>query len=293
MSSLVAPPQEQATVVPSEPQARNFSRNSQSQSITSTRNVSFRRHDTVQPLDWRQNHREAWQHYALGDQYGASLSQTRNGNCHSSASWSAWPLRQGHPLHSSLDQALRLQTRVVLSRSRVWLQGRTTRLQREGLSGLILMWPPACLHCRGPDLPWTELSSMHALWVSITNDSSKSHGYHLQIARLRWTSSGRSICLYPSKKWKMLQNYWKFQNRSVQTFGFVYHDTNGLNHGPFWKIQSFLLKGICTVILWQDFNGKANLRKILLKYGWREGFQLGMLIRTVKKDYSCLCMWMT
>ena len=41
----------------------------------------------------------------------------------------------------------------------------------------------------------------------------------------------------------------KFQNRSVQTFGFVYHDTNGLNHGPVWKTQSFLLKGICTVIL--------------------------------------------
>ena len=26
-------------------------------------------------------------------------------------------------------------------------------------------------------------------------------------------------------KWKMLTNYWKFPNRSVQTFGFVYHDT--------------------------------------------------------------------
>ena len=31
------------------------------------------------------------------------------------------------------------------------------------------------------------------------NDSSKSHGYHLQIATLRWTSSGRSICLYPGE----------------------------------------------------------------------------------------------
>ena len=35
--------------------------------------------------------------------------------------------------------------------------------------------------------------------ISITNDSSKSHGYHLQIAWLRWTSSRRSIGLYPSK----------------------------------------------------------------------------------------------
>ena len=35
--------------------------------------------------------------------------------------------------------------------------------------------------------------------ISISNDSSKSHGYHLQIARLRWTGSRRSICLYPGK----------------------------------------------------------------------------------------------
>ena len=35
--------------------------------------------------------------------------------------------------------------------------------------------------------------------ISISNDGSKSHGYHLQIARLRWTSSRRSICLYPGQ----------------------------------------------------------------------------------------------
>ena len=53
----------------------------------------------------------------------------------------------------------------------------------------------------------------------------------------------------------------KIPNRHVQTFGFVYHDTNGQNHGPVWKTQSSLLKGICTVILWQDCYGKGNLRK--------------------------------
>ena len=41
-------------------------------------------------------------------------------------------------------------------------------------------------------------------------------------------------------------------------FGFVYHDTNGQNHGPVWKTQSFLLSEICTVILWQDYYGKGN-----------------------------------
>ena len=67
--------------------------------------------------------------------------------------------------------------------------------------------------------------------------------------------------LRPKSKWKMLTNYWKFQNRSVQTFGFVYHDTNGQNHGPVWKTQLFLPSGIWTVIFWQDFCGKGNLRK--------------------------------
>ena len=43
-----------------------------------------------------------------------------------------------------------------------------------------------------------------------------------------------------------------------------------LNHGPVWMIQSFFLKGICTVILWQDCYGKGNLRRILLKYGWEK-----------------------
>ena len=52
----------------------------------------------------------------------------------------------------------------------------------------------------------------------------------------------------------------KFQNRNVWTFGFVCHDTSGPNRGPVWKTQSFLLSEICTVILWQDYYGKGNLR---------------------------------
>ena len=92
------------------------------------------------------------------------------------------------------------------------------------------------------------------------NDSSKDHGYHLQIAWLRWTSSRRSISLYPSKNGRCSQIVKKLQNRSVQLLGFVYHDTNGQNHGPVWKTQLFLVSGICTVILWQDYCGKGNLR---------------------------------
>ena len=55
------------------------------------------------------------------------------------------------------------------------------------------------------------------------------------------------------------------------------HKKNGQNHGPVWKTQSFLLKGICTVILCQDHCVKGNLRK----------FQIGNVsLFIVKKDYS-------
>ena len=53
----------------------------------------------------------------------------------------------------------------------------------------------------------------------------------------------------------------KIPKSECQTFGFVHHDTNGRNHGPVWKTQSFLLSGICTVTFWQDYYWKGNLRR--------------------------------
>ena len=41
--------------------------------------------------------------------------------------------------------------------------------------------------------------------ISISNDSRQDHGYHLQIARLRWTNSRRSISLYPSENGRCSQ----------------------------------------------------------------------------------------
>ena len=60
----------------------------------------------------------------------------------------------------------------------------------------------------------------------------------------------------------------KIQRQNVQIFGQVYQSTNGPNHGPVWKTQSFLLSGICTVILWRDCCGKGHFEKVQLKYGW-------------------------
>ena len=91
----------------------------------------------------------------------------------------------------------------------------------------------------------------------------------------------------------MLPNYWKFQNRNVQTFGFVYQNTNGQTHGPVWKTQSFLLNEICAVILWQDYCRKSNLRKSFWSTVGGK-FQIGNVYSyTVKKGCSYLCMWMT
>ena len=69
----------------------------------------------------------------------------------------------------------------------------------------------------------------------------------------------------------------KFQSQNVQIFGYVYTTTYGQNHGPVWKTQSFLSKGICTVILWQDSYGNSKLRK----FYWNtveKSFKLGMFI---------------
>ena len=99
--------------------------------------------------------------------------------------------------------------------------------------------------------------------------------------------------LISRSKWKMLHNYWKSQNRNVQTFGYVYQSTNGQNHGPVWKTQSFLLSEICMVILWQDCYGKGNLRKSYWSTVGRK-FPIGNAYSyTVKKGYSHLCTWMT
>ena len=80
--------------------------------------------------------------------------------------------------------------------------------------------------------------------------------------RMRKTSSRRSIRLHPGQNGRCTNVIKTIPNRNVQIFGYVYQDTNGLNHGPVWKIQSSLLNGTCTVILWQDcFMGKAIRKK--------------------------------
>ena len=74
--------------------------------------------------------------------------------------------------------------------------------------------------------------------------------------------AAEAVSAYTQVKWKMHRRYQKIQSQNVQIFGYVYQSTNGQNHGPVWKIQSFLLNEVCTVIVWQDhYHGKGNSRK--------------------------------
>ena len=97
--------------------------------------------------------------------------------------------------------------------------------------------------------------------------------------------------LAPRSKWKMHHRCKRIRSQSVQIFGYVCQNTNGVYRGPVWKIQSFLLSEICTVILWQDYYRRGNSRKFYRNKVGKK-FQNGNAYSLPeKKDYSCLCMW--
>ena len=56
-----------------------------------------------------------------------------------------------------------------------------------------------------------------------------------------------------------------------------------------WKVQWFLLKGICTVILWQDCCGKSNLRKYYERTVGANS-KLGMSLCTSWKRIILICV---
>ena len=102
----------------------------------------------------------------------------------------------------------------------------------------------------------------------------------------------KQLMQYPlvrRSKWKMHQRYFKFQSQNARIFGYVYQSTNGQNHGPVWMSQSFLSKGICTAIFWQDYCGKGNLRK----FYWNtvgKSFILGKSIRQPSRRTVPICV---
>ena len=138
-----------------------------------------------------------------------------------------------------------------MSFEKCWVGGKAPKVQRSSCIPTRYCWRRFRILC----------SILRTRITIFSNDRSKSHEYRFQIARLRWTSSRRSIGLHPSKNGRCSQIIESSQNRNFQTFGFVYHDTNGPNHRRVSKTQLRLLSGIFMVILWQDYYGKGNLRR--------------------------------
>ena len=137
------------------------------------------------------------------------------------------------------------------------------------------------------------LKSIHqARIISISNDSSKSHGYHLQIARLRWTSSWCSICLYPDKNGrcsKIIENSKIGMSRHMDSSTTTQMAKIVVQYGrpsrSSWtkSVRSSFGRTVMGKAIWEN--------PIEIRLG--EGFQLGMLIRTQRKRIIliCVCGW--
>ena len=109
---------------------------------------------------------------------------------------------------------------------------------------------------------------------------SKDHQHHKWRQQRSWISYPHcqdaqykqltQCLLIPRTERKMLQNYWKLPNRNVQTYGFVYHDTNGQNHwssmeDPVVPLERNLYGHPLAGLLWE-----RQFEKILLKHGWEK-----------------------
>ena len=137
------------------------------------------------------------------------------------------------------------------------------------------------------------LRSIHGTRItSISNDCSKSHGYHIQTARMRRTSSGRRICLYPGTKGssKIIENSKIGISRHLDTSTTTQKAKIMVQYGR--PSRSSWAKSARSSFGRTVFK-KGNLRKSYWSTVGRR-FPIGNAYSyTVKKDYSCLCLWMT
>ena len=132
------------------------------------------------------------------------------------------------------------------------------------------------------------LCSIHWTRIfSISNDGSKSHGYHLQTAGLRRTSSGRSICWNPGPNGRCSQ----FNEKSRTTMS-RHLDSSTTTQMAYGRVSRLLLTEICMVILVQDCY-ERQFENIQLKYGWEKVSNCECFFRTPWKRVILVCMWMT
>ena len=106
--------------------------------------------------------------------------------------------------------------------------------------------------------------------ISISNDRRQDHGYHLQIARLRWTSSGRSICLYPSENGRCSQIVKKIPKSEcpdiwIRPPRHKWPKSWSSMEDPVVPLERNLYGHPLAGLLWE-----RQFEKILLKNGWKK-----------------------
>ena len=140
---------------------------------------------------------------------------------------------------------------------------------------------------------WILCTMYRTRIISITNDCSKSHGCHLQIARLRWASSWRSICLYPGQNGrcsKIIENSQIEMSRHLDSSTTTQMAKIMVQYGR--PSRSSWAKSV-----WSSFGrtvmGKAIWENSIENTVGRR-FPIGNAYSyTMKKGCSYLCMWMT
>ena len=176
---------------------------------------------------------------------------------------SAWNLTKVRSKTEVIDEArmsgatAHFASLMEISSEKCWIGGKATKIQRSSCTPRWYCKRQFWFLC---SIHWTRI-------FSISDDSSLDHGYHLQIAFLRWTSSRCSISLYPSKNGRCSQYSWKFQNRSVQIFGFVWPRHKwpkswSSMEDPVVPLERNLYGHPLAGLLWE-----RQFEKILLKHG--------------------------
>ena len=139
---------------------------------------------------------------------------------------------------------------------------------------------------------WFVCSIYWTRFMSFANDCCKTNGCYCRTTKLWRTSSRRDICLHSGKDWRTLQDSSEFRSQNVYIFGYVFHDTNGQNHGLTLKIQWYLLNDICPVTHSQTLCGKDTSRKFCWSLDGKK-YRIGNVFLFIENSvYSFRYTWM-
>ena len=169
-----------------------------------------------------------------------------------------------------------------MSCNECWIGDKAPKIQRSSCTSRWYCKRWFWLLC---SIHWTRI-------FSISNDSRQHHGYHFQIAWLRWTSSRRSISLYLGKNGrcsKITENSKIGMSRHLDSSTTTQMARIMVQFGKpsrySWakSVRSFFGRTVMGKAIWEN--------PVEVRLG--KGFHLGMLIRTPWKRVVliCVCWW--